>query len=428
MIAKLLFRYKHINWAIADQLLVSGVNFLISIVIARTLGLEAFGQFTMIWLIVLFLSNLQESLLLSPMISISAKLSANKVQDYFNGVFSLGVLFAFVAPFILALFMLLFPQYYLYSKVSESIILILFVIFLLLFQETLRRILFAKSEIKLVFINDLISYLGQLFLLVLLIVFKDTIELLDVFLVIGASTLAAVIFSYFSLQKLLFSLRKSLYVWRRNWPMAKWMVLSAISNWFTANIFIIIAGLYIGNSAVGALKAAQNVLGVNHVLFKLIENIAPVKASKLLAESGINEMVFYLKKLTVISMACFSIFVLIIIAYSQELMTFIYGTEYTKYSWLLLSYSGIYFCLLLGFPLRIFLRSLENTKHIFYAYLTTGIFSLVLSKFFVIQWALQGVISGMLIVNVIMLIILMVFVKCSIGQYSVGQYKADSTL
>lgn len=427
MIKTSLLRYKYFNWAIADQLLVSGVNFLTGIFIARILGLEAFGQFTMIWLIILFCSSIQESLLLSPMISISAKLAPHKTRSYFNGMFSLALLFALIASFFLILLLFLFPQYA-YGTLVSLIITVSFIVFLLLFQETLRRILFAKNEIKLVFINDLISYLGQLFLLVLLFIFKDTIVLVDVFLVIGSSTLAAVIFSYFSIQNLRFSSSELLYVWRRNWPMAKWMVLSAISNWFTSNLFIIMAGLYLGNSVVGALKAAQNIIGINHVMFKLIENIAPVKASKLLVESGINEMVFYLKKLTVLSMACFSIFALIIIVYSQELMTFVYGAEYTKYSWLLVSYSGIYLCLLLGFPLRICLRSLENTKHIFYAYLTTGLFSLVLSKFFVIQWALQGVVSGMLIVNVIMLVMLMIFVKSSIEQYSVGQYKADSTL
>ena len=422
MIKTLLLRYKSLNWAIADQLLVSGVNFLTGIFIARILGLEAFGQFTMIWLIILFFSSIQESLLLSPMISISAKLTPQKARNYFDGMFSLALLFALIASFTLGLLLFIFPQYA-YGTLVSSVVVVFVIVFLLLFQETLRRILFAKNEIKLVFINDLISYLGQFSLLVLLFVFKESIELVDVFLVIGASTLAAVIFSYCSIQNLYFSFRELLYAWQRNWPMAKWMVLSAISNWFTGNLFIIMAGLYLGNSAVGALKTAQNIVGVNHIMFKLIENVAPVKASKLLVESGINAMISYLKQLTVISIACFFIFALIFIVFSQELMTFIYGAEYTKYSWLLVSYSGIYLCLLLGFPLRICLRSLENTKHIFYAYLTTGLFSLVLSKFFVIQWALQGVISGMLIVNVIMLIMLMIFAK-----RSVLQHKAYSTL
>lgn len=422
MIKTLLLRYKSLNWAIADQLLVSGVNFLTGIFIARILGLEVFGQFTMIWLIVLFFSSIQESFLLSPMVSISAKLMPQKASSYFDGVFSLALLFALIVSCIIVILLVIFPQYT-YGTFVSSIVVVFAIVSVTLLQEALRRMLFAKSEIKLVFVNDLISYLGQLFLLVLLFIFKDSIELVDVFLVIGASTLAAVIFSYFSLNNLDFSIKKSLYVWQRNWPMAKWMGLSAISNWFTGNLFIIMAGIYLGNTAVGALKAAQNLLGINHIVFKLIENIAPVKASKLLVKSGINEMTSYLIKLTVAAIVCFSIFALFIISFSQELMTIIYGAEYTEYSWLLVSYSGIYLCLLLAFPLRIFLRSLENTKYIFYAYLTTGLFTLALSQFFVNQWALQGVIWGMLTVNVLMLIMLMYFAKRTILRH-----KSNSTL
>ena len=422
MIKALLLRYKSLNWAIADQLLVSGVNFLTGIFIARILGLEAFGQFTMIWLIVLFFSSIQESLLLSPMISISAKLSPQNISNYFDGIFSLALLFALFASCIIVILLIIFPQY-VYGTFGSSVVVVFAIVSLSLLQEALRRILFAKNEIKLVFVNDLISYLGQLSLLVLLFTFKESIKLIDVFLVIGASTLAAVIFSYFSLNNLHFSFKKLLYVWQRNWPMAKWMGLSAISNWFTGNLFIFMAGIYLGNTAVGALKAAQNILGINHILFKLIENMAPVKAGKLLVKSGINEMVSYFKQLTIVSIGCFCIFTLLIISFSDELMTIIYGAEYTDYSWLLISYSGIYLCLLLGFLLRICLRTLDNTKHIFFAYVTTGLLSLILSKFFVIQWALQGVISGMLIVNMIMLIMLMYFAKRTILQH-----KSNSTL
>ncbi len=36
--ARLLVRYSHLNWALADQTMVSGVNFLTGILLARYLG------------------------------------------------------------------------------------------------------------------------------------------------------------------------------------------------------------------------------------------------------------------------------------------------------------------------------------------------------------------------------------------------------
>ena len=47
--ARILSRYSHVNWALADQTMVSGVNFLTGILLARYLGVEEFGRFTLAW-------------------------------------------------------------------------------------------------------------------------------------------------------------------------------------------------------------------------------------------------------------------------------------------------------------------------------------------------------------------------------------------
>jgi len=37
--------YSHVNWALADQAMVSGSNFITGILLARTLGIAEFGRF-----------------------------------------------------------------------------------------------------------------------------------------------------------------------------------------------------------------------------------------------------------------------------------------------------------------------------------------------------------------------------------------------
>ena len=39
-----------INWAVTDQALVSGANFATGVLLARSLGLEEFGRFTLLWM------------------------------------------------------------------------------------------------------------------------------------------------------------------------------------------------------------------------------------------------------------------------------------------------------------------------------------------------------------------------------------------
>ncbi len=62
-----------ISWAILDQGMVSAVNFLTGILLARHLGVEEFGRFTLVWMLVLFMSSFQLALIVSPMLSIGPK-------------------------------------------------------------------------------------------------------------------------------------------------------------------------------------------------------------------------------------------------------------------------------------------------------------------------------------------------------------------
>ena len=84
--ARLLVRYSHINWALADQTMVSGVNFLTGILLARYLGLEEFGRFTLAWMAVLFVNSLQSGLIVQPMMSIGPKQAEDETSAYYGAV------------------------------------------------------------------------------------------------------------------------------------------------------------------------------------------------------------------------------------------------------------------------------------------------------------------------------------------------------
>ncbi|MDH5414420.1 MAG: hypothetical protein OEW87_09810, partial [Flavobacteriaceae bacterium] len=79
---KLIVHAKKINWILADQALVSGVNFVTGLVLARYLGIEDFGVFTLCWMSILFLHGLQYALIVSPMMSIGPKISDTKMSLY----------------------------------------------------------------------------------------------------------------------------------------------------------------------------------------------------------------------------------------------------------------------------------------------------------------------------------------------------------
>ena len=60
-------------WSLADQIVVSGANFLTMVVLARQLGLHDFGIFTLYWTSVLFVAALHSAFIILPMVVLHAR-------------------------------------------------------------------------------------------------------------------------------------------------------------------------------------------------------------------------------------------------------------------------------------------------------------------------------------------------------------------
>jgi O-antigen/teichoic acid export membrane protein len=100
-ILRLAVRYRDLNWAFVDQGMVSGVNFLTGILIARYLGIAEFGRFSLVWLVVLFINSIQIALVVSPMNSIGPKQEADAELAYYGAVLIQQVVISLVAAFLI---------------------------------------------------------------------------------------------------------------------------------------------------------------------------------------------------------------------------------------------------------------------------------------------------------------------------------------
>src|SRR3546814_10183528 len=78
---RLLLRERVLSWALADQVMVSGSNFLMTVFLARYLGLEEFGRFALAWMAVLFAAGIHYALVAAPMMSIGPKRSEEHTSE-----------------------------------------------------------------------------------------------------------------------------------------------------------------------------------------------------------------------------------------------------------------------------------------------------------------------------------------------------------
>src|SRR5690349_10574739 len=77
---------KQYFWLIADQVLVSGANFVLSVVIARLLGPEGFGKYSLIVVILLLLEIIQRAFIATPMMTIAHSYRGQAREYYFEGL------------------------------------------------------------------------------------------------------------------------------------------------------------------------------------------------------------------------------------------------------------------------------------------------------------------------------------------------------
>lgn len=397
---QLLSRYSQINIVLLDQILVSGVNFLTGILMARYLGIEEFGRFTLIWMIVLFFQSLQNALIISPMMSIGPKQNTDKESSYYGVILTQQILFTFLSSiFVIILFSIcntFYPSWHLDGLLMPILASVIFS----QHQELLRRYFFTRRISNFAFLNDLISYLGQLILLFILFSYTKATTINVLWIISGTSALA-VLAGTGIVRRLNFSWEENKQVLKRHWGSSKWLLNSTLLLWVSGNLMIIMSGMLLGNAAVGILKACQNILGVTHILFNALANWVPVQASKLLHQENFKAMEQYLLKTTKTGGIITFILTMPAIFFPTITLIFLYGNNFKSHQWILFSYALVYLIMFINQMLTFALRAVENTQPIFFGYLATALISICIAYPTIKYFGIQGVIIGMLSLTVI---------------------------
>ena len=70
----------------SDQLVVSGFSFLSSVIMARFLGVQGFGIYSIAWLGVLIASSINQPFIISPMLTLSARKNKEEKNRYLQAL------------------------------------------------------------------------------------------------------------------------------------------------------------------------------------------------------------------------------------------------------------------------------------------------------------------------------------------------------
>lgn len=404
---RFLGRHSHVNWALADQAMISGVNFLTGVLLARYLGVDEFGSFTLAWMAVLFVNSIQHPIINSPMMSIGPKQPEAEAPAYYGAVivqqivFSCAVFLVFLAG--VRWSGVIFPEW----KVEGLALPLATAALATQFQDFLRRYFFTRSRAAVAFANDAIRYVGQTVILIWLFMSSQgAMDIARVLWVIAIMAAAAAVCGAFFVERIEINSTVLRTIISRHWHFSKWLTGSALMHWTTGNLFVITAGAMLGASVVGALKAAQNLIGVVHILFMGLENVVPIRAARHFHEEGKKALCDYLKRVTLLGGGATAI-IAVIAAIAPELwLRLVFGLEYQQYGYLLRWLSAIYLLSFLSLPLRAGLRAMEHSQSIFWSYSWTTLFSVLAAYPMTKYLGLVGVMGGIMMLTLIQVLTL----------------------
>jgi O-antigen/teichoic acid export membrane protein len=386
-------------WVLGDQLLVSGAGFFTTILAARQLGLQAFGWFASVVLAQLFVLTVQNGIITGPYQVLQAEQQKDEGPTYVNATLILQC--GFIAVVILAGCILFFARPVFLQPFLTSWWWIVLAVTGYLLQDYLRRIFMAGGKAMLAFVIDAITNLLQLFILLYFFV-KHQLHFTNCIMVMGLTFIPSVLLGIFLLKwkwvtgpEMKSALQKQLHH-------GKWLLLTALLQWWTGNSFIVAAGMLLGVTSFAALRLAQNIFGVLNVLFQAFENYVIPNAARIYKKSA-GDLQPYLKIVSIKTAALVIPVLLVVIFFARFIFYIAGGAQYTSYAIILQGMSVLYLVIFLGYPVRIAIRVLLMNKSFFTGYCVTAVFSLLAAASFIRCWGVGGVIAGLAINQLLMI-------------------------
>lgn len=408
---------KEFNYAIADQFLVSGGNFLISIILGRLLTPSEFGlyifSFTTLFLALGFVNNLT-------FCGMSVLGSSVHGKEW-NRILHNSLLFFLTSS--LALTLLCFIAAYLLCKIGFSdngntltataIILTFFI-----GQEFVRRILLTRLKSLIAFISDCIIYIMRIALIYLLITLdRDYANARMAIYIIGLTSLLGIIIGYY--MGGFISIKERFKIDKKTimalWSYSKWIIAEWFPLMLGGSLYIYVVTFVLGNVQTGILGACRNLIQPITILLLSISNIALPFYSKMFTSQGGQKVIKHLFKLFAILFILISIYLITINVFASVMLSMLFG-KYIGYSHVVLLFTVATLFVFFFKPGEIYLKISLKPHIVFKSRMYSAIVSLITIFPLIYFYGLEGSLYNCIITEMTMCIAIYVYLYKQIKQ------------
>jgi O-antigen/teichoic acid export membrane protein len=392
-------------WGLADQVLISTMNFGTMVFLARTLGPAEFGAFTLAYLVLLLANSLQTALITQPHNVLGAPLDGPAYRDYTTSA-AVGQL-AVAAGFSLLVLTSAAGASALGWNQRPLLLALAVAVPAWQLQEFARRALYTKGRIRAAFLNDVVSYGGQLALVLLFIRGRILTPPLAVYSIAATSAVAAVA-GVWSIRSQLGG-RVSLSAFRESWAIGRWLSAATLTSWLASQMWPVLTAGVLGVYATGVFRALQNLIAPTQVLANAFQMVATPRASLEHARGGPRAVGAFLARGSVLLAVPLLVYFVLIGAYARPLVTFFYSPAYAAEASVIWPLGLAYLLSYTGRVLGIGLAASQDTRPMFYAQVAAAVTTFSVGLILLRAYGLVGAAFGAAVTQAVSVALLVWF-------------------
>lgn len=391
---------------LTDQAVVSGGTLLTTMLFIRGAGMEEFGVLSLVWIAMLFGTAVQHSAVIAPAYALFPKLTSDDAPAFRGWLVLLQLVIGALLLGVLTASWYV-PGFSLLPKSPGLAPALLFLGARQAFSFLRLQLFVAESGPRRALVVDAVHMVASVAGLVILGL-ADRLDARTGLFVLGTASGGAALFAVPAFLQLGCSFAlpaRSLRI--RHMHFSKWLVGKSLAQWFTANSFLVALGTIQGPVALGAVRAAQTLIGVAGVVIQGFENLVPARAAAVYGQHGSAGLGAFLRTSMPRWFGYLSLCLLPIVAFPGLFLKVLTGGEQAGLEEPLFFFAFGALLALAILYMQVCLRAVEKVGVLFWAQLASGIVGAVAAVPVTMNFGLRGCMIGIIVQQLVVLSLLL---------------------
>jgi O-antigen/teichoic acid export membrane protein len=388
-------------FALADQIVVSGASFVLSVMVARACSKGEFGSYVLGASILFIFMNLQTSLVAIPCITLSPRFSETELPLYTGSIFVHSVALGILASVVIAVGAALTSIWQHDAGFSSFLWVLAAAMPFLLLRDCVRQVVLSRLDARSAFHLDVrvsvlaVAVAGALW-------FGGWLSPQAAYAVLAVSCLlSTVIWTWTKSIKIVFTREATLSHLAANWWVGRWQIGASAAYLLSRQPYVWLLAAFHGvpaNAAYGACNSVTSI--VLPFVMGLNQFLAPKVAHRYVSggKHGVRVMAAMGSVVFAIIVGAFC---LVLSFFGTEIFRLIYGASYAQYGSLVGLFALAQFSSVTMIPLNQGLVTVNRPDIGFYSNLIGLAVTVTFGVYMTYHYQVKGVAQGLLAASIL---------------------------